>query len=261
MTRACHVLVNVIPYYQTQTESESGRRADSNWRERYRPEAPGRGMLPSTRATVAAMVCITQGITTRASVVFHRFHTFHTFHTYTGWHMPTKQAERVASGTPASAPKRRRSKPGVRVGKLPATVVCDDVDDGTRCHRQARVMRAEGNYCVMHWTRRLYAGAGDKIKAEDKAQMARDLLKTNAPEYAKLVLRAARVAARRGVSAPSEWALLHSGAVKPAAKDAGPADNRVIVNIGVKLAGVAGSGETPIEIQSIPQEPPKELTP
>jgi hypothetical protein len=71
-------------------------------------------------------------------------------------------------------------------------------------------------------------------------QVAREKLERAAPEFAEHIRRAAKVAARKGDSKPAEWALLHTRSVAPVApaKPTAERDDRVIVQIGVKVCGV-----------------------
>lgn len=72
---------------------------------------------------------------------------------------------------------------------------------------------------------------------------ARSVLDGNAGEYARLHLQAAKTAARKGRSAPMEWALERLGVVEPpkTAADSGP---KFSVRIGVMLPGLPGQSAT-----------------
>ena len=78
---------------------------------------------------------------------------------------------------------------------------------------------------------------------------ARLALGKRAETYADMHLVAAREAAKKGISAPCEWALLHTRTITPLEKgDVGP---RISVQVGIALPGLGMSTQV-IDTQALP---------
>lgn len=99
--------------------------------------------------------------------------------------------------------------------------------DGT-CLDCTRDATQSDDRCIVHTKLRL--------PSITPAKRARGVLDGNMLRYAALHLDAAEKAAAKGDAEPSQWALLHGGAVEPVEKKQGPVGVQVFV--GMTLPGL-----------------------
>jgi len=95
--------------------------------------------------------------------------------------------------------------------------------------------------CHAHYSKLKRAGAfGTKAitTTGSTTLQAKALLHQHAEEYARLHMKGARVAARRGDTRPADWALLHTRTVDPVSKEGESGSPRVVVQVGFALPGL-----------------------
>ena len=155
----------------------------------------------------------------------------------------------LSSPPPGDLPVLSTSVPGTPTAEPDALAFLESAP--TVCLEPTCTRRAtHRGRCMPHYMRYCRAlkdpQRAVKLKV-DNTLAAKQYLKSEAFEAAKVLMAGARVAARKGDTRPAEWILLHTRSVEPVNKD-GDIGPRVVVQVGVALPGLGsqpGSANLP----------------